>query len=176
MARYRHYQNRGGPGHTIYATTTVLDFAHVLRRPEMKDRMVHLIYRTHQRYRAKLHSYVVMNNHVHLISTMPEDRGSTWFMQRLKDQSTNNLLPLLLPEERSMLSVQAGLDRRQLWMRSFDSVVLEQPMIFTQKLNYIHQNPVRAGLVAMPDEYRWSSAAAFARGEWTPDMGLPLRP
>jgi hypothetical protein len=29
---------------------------------------------------------------------------------------------------------------------------------FMQRVNYIHQNPVRAGLVARAEDYRWSSA------------------
>jgi REP element-mobilizing transposase RayT len=68
MARYRHYQNRGGPNDTIFATTTALDFAHVLRRPEMKTLMVEIIVDIHKRYHATLHAYVVMNNHFHLVS------------------------------------------------------------------------------------------------------------
>jgi hypothetical protein len=33
--------------------------------------------------------------------------------------------------------------------------------VLLQKVRYIHQNPVRAGLVARPEDYRWSSARCW---------------
>ena len=35
--------------------------------------------------------------------------------------------------------------------------------IFMQRVNYIHQNPVRAGLVVQAKDYRWSSARCWSR-------------
>ena len=32
-----------------------------------------------------------------------------------------------------------------------------------QKVNYVHQNPVRAGLVNAAEDYRWSSARIWQR-------------
>lgn len=175
MARYRHYQNRGGPGACIFATTTCLDFAHLLSRPEMKDRMVRILVRAHMRYGARLHAYTVMSNHLHLVSRMPEDMTSSIFMQRLKDKATNTLLPLLTDQERMLMSAQVGLDRRQFWKRSFDSVVLESPQVFHQKVRYTHLNPVRAGLVEDARDYQWCSVAAYEKGLWTPSEGLCLK-
>ncbi|MFN2517349.1 MAG: hypothetical protein ABR556_14160, partial [Pyrinomonadaceae bacterium] len=49
---------------------------------------------------------------------------------------------------------------------------LTQEDVFIQKVNYLHQNPVRAGLVDHPQDYRWSSARCWAR---TPLDDEPLR-
>jgi hypothetical protein len=35
--------------------------------------------------------------------------------------------------------------------------------VFRQRVNYIHQNPVRAGLVVGAEDYRWSSARCWSR-------------
>ncbi|MBA3569673.1 MAG: hypothetical protein H0W28_10065 [Pyrinomonadaceae bacterium] len=40
---------------------------------------------------------------------------------------------------------------------------LTQEDVFMQKVNYLHQNPVRAGLVEQAKDYRWSSARFWAR-------------
>jgi putative transposase len=174
MARYRHYKNRGGPGDLIFATTTALDFAHVLRRPEMKDQMVEHIIDAHRRYQAQLFAYVVMNNHFHLVSRMPDSHGSSWFMQRLKEQATKELLANLNDDERKLMSAQVGLDFRECWHRSFDSIKIYHSQVRGQKINYIHQNPVRAGLVSDIAVYKWSSAQHFAASHWNPETGLDL--
>jgi len=174
MARYRHYKNRGGPGDLIFATTTALDFAHILRRPEMKDLMETLILETHRRYQAQLFAYVVMNNHFHLVSRTPELHGSTWFMQRLKEKATKELLPRLNDTESGLMAAQVGLDNRECWQRSFDSIKIYHRQVRGQKINYIHQNPVRAGLVNDIASYRWSSARHFAASLWNPETGLDL--
>ncbi|TVR83132.1 MAG: transposase, partial [Chitinophagaceae bacterium] len=41
-------------------------------------------------------------------------------------------------------------------------VELHNNELFIQRLNYIHQNPVRAGLVAEPEHYLYSSASNYA--------------
>ena len=41
-----------------------------------------------------------------------------------------------------------------------------------QKLNYIHNNPVRSGLVKFPEEYRYSSAANYAGQEALLDVEI----
>ncbi|MBI1756429.1 MAG: hypothetical protein HYR64_04895 [Fimbriimonas ginsengisoli] len=41
-----------------------------------------------------------------------------------------------------------------------------------QKLDYIHGNSVRAGLVARPEDYRWSSARLYEQGLYDEDRGL----
>ena len=48
-----------------------------------------------------------------------------------------------------------------LWQKDFSSVDLWSPKFIRQKLNYIHRNPVRAGLCQHPAEWRWSSYRAY---------------
>ncbi len=43
----------------------------------------------------------------------------------------------------------------------YDRLVIVKERIFRIKLNYIHYNPVRAGLVTKPEEWLWSSAASY---------------
>jgi len=172
MTRYRHYRNFGVGGDTVFITTTCLDFAYLLQRAEMRDRMVERLWSDCAHYSAVLHAYVVMSNHIHFVTRLPEGRASGWFMQRLKTNSTRELLPLLTAEESASISHQQGLDGRQFWKRSYDSLVLRTETIFAQKIAYIHTNPVRACLVEEPGAYAWSSASAFEEGLWDPENGL----
>lgn len=53
----------------------------------------------------------------------------------------------------------------QIWERNPLSVSLFSRNIFLQKLDYIHNNPVCAGVCALPEEYKYSSAAFYIIGD-----------
>lgn len=172
MVRYRHWQNRGEPGDTVFITTTALDFAPVFRQDDAKDRVVARLFEDHRFYGAVLDAYVVMWNHLHLVSRLPSTQGVAWFVQRLKSHIARDILPTLDREQRGLLAVQTTLNRHAFWQRSFRSVVIDTDPMLWQKVSYIHENPLRAKLVSQPEEYRWSSAAFYRDQSWTPESGL----
>lgn len=111
----------------------------------------------HQRYLALLqeiaaahavavHAYVLMTNHVHLLVTPEAPGGVSRFMQALGRRY-----------------VRWFNDRHArtgtLWEGRFRSTVIEAERYFLACMRYIELNPVRAGISATPDEYRWSSSA-----------------
>ncbi len=49
------------------------------------------------------------------------------------------------------------------WLKDFSSIDLWSPRFVRQKLNYIHLNPVRAGLCDHPAQWKWSSYRAYLR-------------
>ena len=52
----------------------------------------------------------------------------------------------------------------QFWKREPLGIELISPVVFEQKLNYIHYNPVRAGLCINPEDYYYSSARFYYEG------------
>jgi REP-associated tyrosine transposase len=59
-----------------------------------------------------------------------------------------------------------------LWDGHSNVPLITSEAVFMQRVNYIHQNPVRAGLVTCAEDYRWSSARSW-RGRHREDE--PLR-
>ena len=56
-------------------------------------------------------------------------------------------------------------DRKyQFWKRNPLSIDLFSHDVFMQKLEYIHWNPVKAGLCELPEEYEYSSASFYEKG------------
>ncbi|MGZ6251429.1 MAG: REP-associated tyrosine transposase, partial [Candidatus Chromulinivorax sp.] len=49
----------------------------------------------------------------------------------------------------------------QLWQQHNNPVELSSKQIAWQKLEYIHQNPVKAGIVEKPEDYLYSSARNY---------------
>ncbi len=91
-----------------------------------------------------LHAFVVMPNHFHLILTVPEGSTLERAMQFLKGGSSYQAGKLL------------GV-REAIWQKSFVDRRVRDTAELEKYRNYIHQNPVRAGLVGTADEYRYSS-------------------
>ncbi|HEY6991063.1 MAG TPA: transposase [Bryobacteraceae bacterium] len=118
-----------------------------LRNPEiaaMIEEAIH--YRNPQEYR--LHSYVVMPNHVHLLITPLSEIAK--LMQSLKRFTAR---------EANRILRSTG---QRFWQQeSYDRLVRNETE-FQRIARYIEMNPVHAGLAASPEQFPWSSAAKRA--------------
>ena len=63
------------------------------------------------------------------------------------------------------LIVDAKDRKRQVWERNSLSVPLWSKEVMWQKLEYIHDNPVRAGLCSTPESYKYSSASFYLNND-----------
>jgi putative transposase len=52
----------------------------------------------------------------------------------------------------------------QVWERNPLSIELRTDKVYRQKLEYIHSNPVRAGMCKFQEEYKYSSALFYETG------------
>ncbi|MEW6051312.1 MAG: hypothetical protein AB1644_09675 [Candidatus Zixiibacteriota bacterium] len=102
-------------------------------------------------YRAKIAGYVFMPSHLHVVLFI-DGKQLGPFMRDLKKFTAQKSLPVL------------GINKSPVWMPRYDRVQIEAEEILRIKLDYIHQNPVRAGLVIRPELWRWSSAADYLAG------------
>jgi len=117
--------------------------------------------------RIVLNAFVIMSNHIHLIwqpmfgYTPPAIQAS--FMKYTAQQLKRSL-------EKSDRESLAGFkvnnhDRDyQVWKRESLSIELRTAAVFEQKMNYIHYNPVKAGLCGNPEDYYYSSASYYITG------------
>ncbi len=176
MARYRHRLNFGENNQLVFLTTSVLSFALVFARDEMRNLMAASLLNDIAYYRAGLHAFVVMPHHIHLLARMPMGKDSSWLMNRLKSNSPKRLLPRLTLEERTQFADQAGLNDRALWQVSFRAFTIDSEYGFMQKVEYIHNNPVRKGLCEKATNWFCCSAWMFDEGLWNEEDGLRITP
>ena len=54
---------------------------------------------------------------------------------------------------------------KKFWMSQFDDEVIRNQKMFWEKMNYIHKNPVEAGLVLRPEDYVYSSARNYVNND-----------
>jgi putative transposase len=98
-----------------------------------------------------IHAYVLMTNHVHLLVT-PRDRGSVSAM--LQDLGRRYVRVI------NTIRGRTG----TLWEGRFKSSLVSTETYLLTCHRYIELNPVRAGMVADPSAYPWSSHAHYAAG------------
>ena len=118
-----------------------------LKRPEIAELVVKSLIDSDLRFeRCKLHAFVAMPNHVHLLATQLAPFAK--WLGPLKGFTANQANKAL------------GLKGGPFWQNeSYDhSVRNDEEFLRIQR--YIERNPVRAGLAGKPEEFRWSSAGA----------------
>lgn len=117
---------------------------------------------------SKLVAYVLMPDHIHLIAN-PRDGDIKGFAGALKSLSAASILAVN-PDPRFLMErPERDGSIHHVWQESFKALPLWSEWMIWQKINYIHANPVKAGLVASARDYRWSSFRAFYS-----DSGEPL--
>ena len=119
----------------------------------------------------RLWAYVVMVNHLHLLlrpkSIIPADRRPTESFVALS--SITKRLKGYTAREANRILQRTG---KHFWQQeSFDHWPRDEDEFF-RIIAYIENNPVRAGLVERPEEWRWSSAAERMRRGWTKILAL----
>jgi len=109
-----------------------------------------------------LFSYVLMPDHLHLLTDGP--REPSVVLQFIKGIVSRRVLGYLkeMKYETSLTKLQHDDWKRNhrysLWQHNSEVFLVLKESTFMQKVNYIHQNPVRAQLANKPIEYDWSSA------------------
>jgi putative transposase len=97
-------------------------------------------------YRAQgrflLHAFVIMPDHIHALVTPAPDISLEKAMQFIKGGFSFRLR-----------------SKSDVWMRSFNESQILSKEKFESCLRYIEENPVRRGLVATPEDYRFCSAS-----------------
>ena len=145
-----------------FLTFTIKDWIYLFDRCGRWQILANSLNFCRKHKRLKVYCYVFMINHIHLIIYSPDVAGfirdfkkftsSAFFKEVQKD---NNKILLQRLKSNSI----GG--KWKLWMDRFDSQIVLSEKFFKQKINYIHNNPVKAGLVEDITEWKYSSARNY---------------
>ena len=111
-------------------------------------------------------AYALMPDHLHLLLVPREPFALSQVMQSIKGYSSR-----LINERRGK--------RGSVWERSYYDRVIRSERHLRQAIEYIHHNPVAAGIAAGPEDYPYSSAHCDARTDidaWMKTVSAPERP
>ena len=139
------------------------------RQPQLgtakrRDLFLKILEETRRKYRFVVHGYVVMPEHFHLLITEPEVGDPSVVMKVIKQRFARRLRR----SRRRASSAQTALwnfTADPVWQKRFYDFNVWSARKQIEKLRYMHRNPVKRGLVAQPEQWKWSSFRAYAYGE-----------
>jgi putative transposase len=151
-----------GGGNLHFITTSCYRREPLLGSTRARDVFLEIFEQVRKSYGCEVIGFVVMPEHIHILLSEPKRKTIPTVMQVLKQRVALRLLR----KRRSSSQREIWEPIRQhLWQpRSYDFNVYSDRKV-TEKLLYMHRNPVQRGLVSSPELWRWSSYRAFAFGE-----------
>lgn len=168
---------------TYFITCQVVGWVDVFSRKVYRDIIIDSLSFCIKEKGLQVHAYVIMTNHVHLIVSSKTGRLSDT-IRDFKRFTSNNILKMIDEshvESRSewmniVFKYHAKYNKRvkekQFWTHENHAVELSSNKMLDSRLDYIHDNPVRAGWVAKSEEYLYSSAIDYAEGKGLLEIAL----
>ncbi len=160
-----------------YLTFTVVGWVDVFTRKAYKDLIMESLKYCIKEKGLLLFSYVIMSNHMHLIVKTENESGLSAIIRDFKSFTSKQIIRAIKDNPREsrkewMLRLfkyygahNSNNSEYQFWKQDNKPTELISPKWINQKLDYIHFNPVKTGLVNEPEHYLYSSARNYAEIE-----------
>jgi len=150
-----------------FLTCTVLNWMPLFTRPQTSDIILEALRHRQQQDGWKVYGYVILENHLHMI-VQAEDLSAE--LPRFKSFTARKLIDHLTECRAEHLLRQLAFFRKahkqdrdyQLWEEGSHPQMIDTEDVLRQKLEYIHQNPVKRGYVDEAEHWRYSSARNYA--------------
>ncbi len=160
---------------TYFITPTIVEWVDIFTRKAYRDIVIDSINFAINNRELKVYGYVIMSNHMHLIVRSQNGKLSET-LANMKKFTGKKIIDTIgsIPESRREwllhrfqwnAVVNLRNSAHQLWRQENRAEEVFSYNFFMSKLNYLHSNPVRAGLVEQPEHYVYSSAKSLATGE-----------
>ena len=128
-----------------FVTSTVVDWIDIFTRPKYKHIILESLAYCQEKKGLRIYAWVLMSNHLHMIVSSGTEATASDILRDFKKFTSKRIMAELETDPQE--------SRRELiYLHDF----------FLQKLNYIHNNPVKQEIVARQEDYLYSSAVSYA--------------
>jgi REP element-mobilizing transposase RayT len=151
-----------------FLTCTVLNWIPLFTRPQTAGIVLDALRYRQEEHGWKIYGYVILENHLHMIV---QAENLALELPRFKSYTARQLIDHLKECRAERLLQQLAFFRKeykrddrdyQCWEEGSHPQLIENEQVLRQKLEYIHQNPVKRGYVDKPEHWRYSSARDYA--------------
>ena len=149
-----------------YFTTVAHKRLPIFRTEKLKQVLCDAFNEVRNKHGILILAYVIMPDHVHLL--VYSEREMKDALRLLNGVAARRVIQHLKENgyERSLFKLRGEIRERNhkhsVWQHHPDSLNIHGEDTFRQKVEYIHQNPVRAGLVETASDYLYSSVRCWA--------------
>ncbi len=154
-----------------FLTFTIVGWVDLFTRKIYKDIVIDSLSFCQKNKGLNLFAYVIMSNHMHLLAQSEsgdlsgiirdfKNHTSRKFVEVLQDpcESRSEWMKLVFEFHGKFKNKQTN----QIWIHENHAEHVYSQKFIEQKIDYIHNNPVRAGIVARAEDYLYSSASNYA--------------
>jgi putative transposase len=142
----------------IYITTPVIDMTSVFSIDELALEAVLQLGSAARQHNLAIVGYCIMPSYMQALVAAREEFDLSEFMHTYRWLSSRAIMCMELGEFEKKLQRKG---KFKLWMRRYDHLIITTKDQFQARLDYIHNDPVKKGLVKAASEWRFSSA-----GDW----------
>jgi len=154
-----------------FITLTVIDWVDIFTRKEYKDITIDSLKYCIEHKGLNVHEFVIMSNHLHAIVSSNKEPLSN-IIRDFKKFTAKRIIEAIqsINESRRewLLNKFGYAGNRnsnnttyQVWKQDYHAVEIANTKMLEQRTEYIHENPVRAGIVEHAEDYVYSSARFY---------------
>ena len=160
--------NKDNKNKIHFLTFTTIEWIDIFTKQEYFDLIINTFKYCQKNQGLLLYGFVIMTNHVHCLISAKENYFLEDIVASFKKFTTAQTKKLLEKDNRKYISVliKSSYAKKQntsfqIWQRENYPETIESEKFFLQKLNYIHNNPVKKCYVAKPEDWIYSSARNY---------------
>jgi len=166
-------RNKISPDYVYFITLTIVDWLDIFTRPAYKHIIIDSLNYCIANKGLKVYCWCLMSNHMHMIASTTEGNNLSDILRDFKKFTSKDLIRTIkeIPESRRdwLLNLfwYAGKNDKKIkyykvWQEGNDAKEIHSTDFLNQKMEYIHNNPVRAEIVVSPEDYLYSSAKDYS--------------
>lgn len=155
---------------------TIVEWIDIFSRKEQRDIIINSMRYCIKSKGLNVYAFCIMSNHIHLIVNCNEPFQLKDTIRDFKKFTSKAMISEIIKGNESrrdwLLTIfeKAGSDdpknkTYKVWQNGNHAIELYSQKITWEKINYIHQNPVRAGFVVKAEDWLYSSAPNYAETE-----------
>lgn len=168
-----------------FLTFTVTDWIDIFTRKEYKFEIVNSLNYCIRNKGLTVYAWCLMSNHLHLVCAANSGFKLSDIIRDFKKFTSKSILKLIdeIPESRKdwllyRFEFAGKFDNRikkyKFWQETNHAILLDNNTMLEQRINYIHENPVRTLIVAEPQEYLFSSARDYSGEKGYVDVQIEI--
>ena len=153
-------------GKTYFITSSVINWLSLFAMPAVAGIIIDSLNFLQQQQRIKIHAWVLMETHFHLIATSANISSE---MRKMKSYTARGIVDYLKANGPEFLLEQLKFYKKkhkndqiyQVWQEGLHPQLILDDKMMTGTIEYIHYNPVKRGYVDKPEHWRYSSGRDY---------------
>lgn len=161
-SRYKIYDT----SYPYFVTCTILHWIPIFTRPKIVGIIIDSLIYLQKDAGLKIYAFVILENHLYLIvesKSVSKDmaRFKSFTARMIINELKNSKVKTILDQLKFYKKAHKDDRDFQLWQEGMQAKQIQSVEMIKDRINYIHNNPVKRGYVDKPEHWRYSSARIY---------------